>query len=87
MESPDQHFSEWRTTTADALVPAIDASAVAVRVAFVLIVAGDASAVATVAVTSILFVGLGIVLCASKARRLQFKFWMMRLCWPGSATA
>ena len=87
LESPDQHFGGWRTATADALVPAVDASAVAVPVAFVLIVAGDASAVATVAVTLVLFVGLGIVLCASKARRLRFKFWMMWLCWPSSAPA
>ena len=87
LEDPDQHFGGWRTATAVALDPAVDASAVAVPVAFVLIVAGDASAVATVAVTLVLFVRLGIVMCASKARRLRFKFWMMRICWPGSATA
>ena len=68
-----------------ALVPAVDASAVAVPVASVLIVAGDAGAVAAAAVTLVLFLRLGIVLFASKARRLLFKFWMMWLSWPGSA--
>ena len=60
-----------------ALVPAVDASAVAVPVASVLIFAGDAGAVAAAAVTLVLFLRLGIVLFASKARRLLFKFWMM----------
>ena len=87
LEGPDQHFGGWRTATAVALVPAVDASAVAVPVASVLIVAGDAGAVAAVAVTLVLFVGLGIVLFACKARRLRFKFWMMWLSWPGSAPA
>ena len=77
LEGPDQHFGGWRTATAVALVPAVDASAVAVPVASVLIFAGDAGAVAAAAVTLVLFLRLGIVLFASKARRLLFKFWMM----------
>ena len=64
-------------SVAVALVPTVDAGAVAVPVASVLIFAGDAGAVAAAAVTLVLFLRLGIVLFASKARRLQFKFWMM----------
>ena len=61
-------------SVAVALVPTVNADAVAVPVASVLIFAGDAGDVAAAAVTWLLFLRLRIVLFASKAKRLLFKF-------------